>query len=85
MRFSGDWAMLLYTDGLIDGRVGNGSERFGEDRLVDLLKERGAADVTQLADASPLLDELVTEVERLHGDDLPDDVAMVVISARREA
>ena len=85
LRFSGDWAMLLYTDGLIDGRVGNGSERFGADRLVDLLAQRGAADLARLADASPLLDELVTEVERLHGDDLPDDVAMVVVAARQEA
>lgn len=84
LRFAGDWAMLLYTDGLIDGRVGNGSERFGEQRLVDMLERRGAGDVAQLADASPLLDELVSEVEQLHGDDLPDDVAMVVV-ARREA
>jgi len=83
VRFAGDWAMLLYTDGLIDGRVGNGSERFGEQRLVALLERCGAADVARLTDASPLLDELVTEVERLHGGDLTDDVAMVVVSARR--
>jgi serine phosphatase RsbU (regulator of sigma subunit) len=85
LRFAGDWAMLLYTDGLIDGRVGNGSERFGEQRLVELLEERGAANVARLTDASPLLDELVTEVERLHGDDLPDDVAMLVVAARPSA
>lgn len=83
LRFDGDWAMLLYTDGLIDGRIGNGAERFGEQRLVRLLEERGA-DAQRLADASPLLDELVTEVERLHGGELPDDVAMVVLAARRD-
>ena len=83
VRFAGDWGMLLYTDGLIDGRIGNGSERLGEHRLVELLQRCGAADVARLADASPLLDDLVSEVERLHGGDLTDDVAMVVVAARK--
>ena len=82
LRFSGDWAMLLYTDGLIDGRVGDGPERLGEQRLVELLEQRVDGDVARFVDASPLLDELVTEVERLHGGDLTDDVAMVVVAAR---
>jgi serine phosphatase RsbU (regulator of sigma subunit) len=85
LGFAGDWAMLLYTDGLIDGRVGTGPERLGERRLVELLKQRIDGDVTRLADASPLLDELVAEVERMHGGDLTDDVAMVVVAARRGA
>lgn len=85
LRFVGDWAMLLYTDGLIDGRIGEGPERLGEQRLVELLQQRVVGDVRCLADASPLLDELVTEVERLHGGDLTDDVAMVVVAARNGA
>jgi len=85
LRFAGDWAVLLYTDGLIDGRVGDGAERLGEDGLVELLVARIDGDVGRLADASPLLDELVTEVERLHGGDLTDDVAMVVVAARGNA
>lgn len=84
VRFTGDWGVLLYTDGVIDGRVGSGSERLGERRLVDLLRLAGAADVGRLADASPVLDELVSEVERLHGGHLTDDVAMVVVAARRD-
>ncbi len=83
LRFAGDWAVLLYTDGLIDGRVGAGSERLGEQRLVELLERHVDGDAGRLADASPLLDDLVTEVERLHGGDLTDDVAMVVVAARR--
>lgn len=83
LRLADEWAMLLYTDGLIDGRVGEGSERLGERGLVALLEQRVDGDLTRLEDASPLLDELVTEVERLHGEDLTDDVAMVVVSARR--
>jgi serine phosphatase RsbU (regulator of sigma subunit) len=85
LRFSGDWALLLYTDGLIDGRIGEGPERLGEQRLVVLLEQRVDGDIARLVDASPLLDELVTEAERLHGGDLTDDVAMVVVAARRGA
>ncbi|HET6449078.1 MAG TPA: PP2C family protein-serine/threonine phosphatase, partial [Conexibacter sp.] len=85
LRFAGEWAVLLYTDGLIDGRVGEGSERLGEHRLVELLEQRVDGEVGRLADASPLLDELVTEVERLNGGDLTDDVAMVVVATRGEA
>lgn len=83
VRFDGDWALLLYTDGLIEGRVGPGPERLGPERLVELLERRGAADVASLGDASPLLDELVAEVERLHGEALTDDLAMVLVAARR--
>jgi serine phosphatase RsbU (regulator of sigma subunit) len=83
VRFAGDWGLLLYTDGLIEGRIGPGSERLGSERLVELLAARGAADVASLADASPLLDDLVAEVERLHGGDLTDDLAMVLVAARR--
>ncbi|HEX5146218.1 MAG TPA: SpoIIE family protein phosphatase [Conexibacter sp.] len=82
LRFAGDWALLLYTDGLIDGRVGEGSERLGERGLVELLARSGAGEVERLLDAGPLLDEIVGEVERLHGGDLTDDVAMVVVAAR---
>jgi serine phosphatase RsbU (regulator of sigma subunit) len=82
VHFAGDWAVLLYTDGLIEGRIGGGSERLGPERLVGLLERRGAADVACLVDASPLLDELVAEVEGLNGGDLTDDVAMVLVAVR---
>lgn len=85
IEFANDWALLLYTDGLIDGRIGDGSERLGEERLVELLGRHGATNLAGLADAGPLLDEIVTEVERMNGGDLTDDVAMVVVTARRDA
>jgi serine phosphatase RsbU (regulator of sigma subunit) len=78
------WGVLLYTDGLIEGRIGRGSERLGSERLVRLLERVGAGDVRRLADASPLLDELVAEVERLHGGDLLDDLAMVMVATRSD-
>ncbi|HYV17321.1 MAG TPA: SpoIIE family protein phosphatase [Conexibacter sp.] len=80
-----EWALLLYTDGLVEGRIGEGSERLGPDRLVALLERLGADDVERLIDASPLLDQLVAEVEELHGGDLVDDLAMVLVAMRRGA
>lgn len=80
VEFAGDWGLLLYTDGLIEGRVGDGAERLGSERLVELLNDRGAAEIGRLADASPLLDDLVGEVERLNGGDLTDDLAMVLVA-----
>jgi serine phosphatase RsbU (regulator of sigma subunit) len=82
VTFAGDWGLLLYTDGLVEGRIGEGSERLGPDRLVALLERLGASEVERLVDASPLLDELVAEVEELHGGDLVDDVAMVLVAMR---
>ncbi|WP_228431378.1 SpoIIE family protein phosphatase [Baekduia soli] len=34
------WDLLLYTDGLIEGRVGRGAERLGAERLVQLVGGR---------------------------------------------
>jgi serine phosphatase RsbU (regulator of sigma subunit) len=75
------WGLMLYTDGLIEGRVGAGSERLGTDGLAGLARAargRGAA-------GRRLIDELVTEVERLNGDALTDDLAVLMLSRRPEA
>jgi serine phosphatase RsbU (regulator of sigma subunit) len=85
VALTGDWAALLYTDGLLEGRIGRGSERLGPERLVELLRRRRFAEVPGGRDASPLLDELVAEVEGLHGGELTDDLAMVLVAARRGA
>src|SRR5271163_4968457 len=34
----GSWSVLLYTDGLIEGRIGQGSERLGSEGLMDLIR-----------------------------------------------
>ena len=70
------WSLLLFTDGLIEGRVGEGADRLGADGLRALCAELG---VGPDADSS-VADQLVDRVERLNGGDLSDDVALVVIS-----
>ena len=74
---SGPWSLLLYTDGLVEGKVGNGHERLGERRLVELVERELAAPPT---DDKDLLARLIAEVERLNGEPLTDDLAVVLLS-----
>ncbi|WP_019630083.1 PP2C family protein-serine/threonine phosphatase [Actinomadura atramentaria] len=72
------WSLMLYTDGLIEGRVGAGPDRLGSDGLVRLARaarERGAT-------GRALIDALVAEVEELNGDALTDDLAVLLLSHR---
>ena len=72
----GPWSLLLYTDGLIEGRIGQGSERLGTDgltKLADQARSRGLS-------GELLIEHLVTEVEMLNGEALTDDLAVVMIS-----
>jgi serine phosphatase RsbU (regulator of sigma subunit) len=70
------WSLMLYTDGLIEGRVGEGSDRLGTDGLVELAGVARSRGVT----GRSLIDELVGEVERLNGDALTDDLAVLLLS-----
>ncbi|TDB86769.1 response regulator [Actinomadura sp. KC216] len=70
------WSLLLYTDGLIEGRVGESSARLGTDGLVELAR---TARGTGIGGRS-LIDELVGEVERLNGGALTDDLAVLLLS-----
>ncbi len=79
------WTILLYTDGLIEGRVGEGSERLGEAGLRRLLAERLARDPDWRERPQELLGALIEDAERLNGDALSDDVAMLLVGARVNA
>jgi serine phosphatase RsbU (regulator of sigma subunit) len=71
-----DWSLLLYTDGLIEGRVGNGDDRLDVSGLRALVGD-------QHARAVPLADLpgwLVGRAEEINGGPLADDVAMLLVS-----
>ncbi len=72
------WSLLLYTDGLIEGRADHESGRLGEGGLVDLLRESLPAE-----DPAELVDHLIATAERHHRGPLPDDVALVLLSYRQ--
>jgi serine phosphatase RsbU (regulator of sigma subunit) len=73
------WSLLLYTDGLVEGRVGGGTERLEVDGLIGLLTARLAETGTRGIDES-LLDDVLSRVRELHGGDLDDDVAVLALS-----
>jgi len=75
VSFEGDWALLLYTDGLIEGRVGENGERLGQDGMVELVGRQHARGLR----GEDLLRETVSEVRRLNGGELTDDVAVVLL------
>jgi serine phosphatase RsbU (regulator of sigma subunit) len=73
-----DWSVMLFTDGLIEGRIGRGPERLGSDGLMELIA--GArADEPGMADEE-LLDRLIDQVRKLNQGDLDDDLAVLTLS-----
>lgn len=69
------WSLLLYTDGLVEGRIGRDAERLGVERLVELI----AAGQGHPA----MLDRLVDTVEGLSDGHLEDDVAALLLTDSR--
>jgi serine phosphatase RsbU (regulator of sigma subunit) len=79
-----NWTLLMYTDGLIEGRIGTGPERLGSDGLIEIIEafvrtappggqwERRPRD-------ERLLDGLIDRVRELNGGDLDDDLAVLAL------
>jgi serine phosphatase RsbU (regulator of sigma subunit) len=78
------WSVLMYTDGLIEGKIGSGAERLGSDGLIRLIeKERAEADVDDRGDQlanGQLIDSIIKRARELNGGDLDDDLAVLVLS-----
>jgi serine phosphatase RsbU (regulator of sigma subunit) len=71
-----NWSLLMYTDGLIEGRIGAGHERLDVPGLVGLVAEPRAHDVP----LSELPGWLVGRAEELNDGPFADDVAMLLVS-----
>ncbi|MFE1953393.1 MULTISPECIES: PP2C family protein-serine/threonine phosphatase [Streptomyces] len=69
------WSLMLYTDGLIEGRIGDGNRRLGQEGMVDLIRRSRAAGLQ----GEELLDSAVNEVRDLNGGELTDDVAVLLL------
>jgi serine phosphatase RsbU (regulator of sigma subunit) len=86
----GTWSVLLYTDGLIEGRIGKGSERLGSEGLMDLIRaalraapqgngaeQNGEVGTKDVPADDQLLDRVIGDVRELNGGDLDDDLAIL--------
>ncbi|WP_371616613.1 PP2C family protein-serine/threonine phosphatase [Streptomyces sp. NBC_00454] len=80
VELGGSWSLMLYTDGLIEGRIGKGKERLGQDGMVEMINRHLDSGLS----GEGLLEASVTEARRLNGGELTDDVAVVLLS-RSEA
>lgn len=74
-----EWALLVYTDGLVEGRVEGTSDRWGVGGLTEALA------ANPLDDPNAFVDSLLSKAEALHGADLPDDVALLLLQGRARA
>ncbi|MCX4824041.1 fused response regulator/phosphatase [Streptomyces sp. NBC_01142] len=71
------WSLMMYTDGLIEGRQGPDTrQRLGQDGMVEMINRQLAAGL----DGEALLEAAVAEVRDLNGGDLTDDVAVLLLS-----
>ncbi|MFF2998568.1 PP2C family protein-serine/threonine phosphatase [Streptomyces sp. NPDC057950] len=75
VELGGEWSLMLYTDGLIEGRIGEGNQRLGQDGMVDMVRRQLAEGL----EGEQLLRAAVSEVRELNGGELTDDVAVLLL------
>ncbi|MFI6037802.1 PP2C family protein-serine/threonine phosphatase [Streptomyces sp. NPDC051315] len=75
VELGAEWSLMLYTDGLIEGRVGEGRERLGQDGMVEMIRRQLAEGLS----GEELLRAAVNEVRELNGGELTDDVAVLLL------
>jgi serine phosphatase RsbU (regulator of sigma subunit) len=77
VELTGDWALLLFTDGIFEGcREPGSADRFGVPALAEHLRGLLAGQ-TPRAELAPAL---LAEAERRHGGLLTDDVAVLLVA-----
>ncbi|MDM8085814.1 fused response regulator/phosphatase [Cellulomonas cellasea] len=67
------WRLMMYTDGVLEATIRESSDRIGKEglrSLVDAALSRGSAD---------LVTDVLQDVRALHGGELVDDAALVVL------
>ncbi|MGW2207801.1 PP2C family protein-serine/threonine phosphatase [Streptomyces sp. NPDC001781] len=75
VELGAEWSLMLYTDGLIEGRTSPGGPRLGQDGMLDMIHRQ----LSEGLRGEELLRAAVSEVRRLNGDELTDDVAVVLL------
>ncbi|MYR45588.1 fused response regulator/phosphatase [Streptomyces sp. SID5910] len=75
VELGAEWSLMLYTDGLIEGHIGEGRERLGQDGMVEMVRRRFADGLR----GEELIQTAVNEVRDLNGGELTDDVAVLLL------
>lgn len=80
VELGGSWSLMMYTDGLIEGRVGPGEkQRLGQEGMVEMINRR----LAQGLRGDELLEAAVVEARELNGGELTDDVAVLLLARGR--
>jgi serine phosphatase RsbU (regulator of sigma subunit) len=75
VELGAEWSLMLYTDGLIEGHIGQGRERLGQDGMTEMIRRQFAEGLR----GEQLLRAAVNEVRHLNGGELTDDVAVLLL------
>ncbi|RDG35046.1 response regulator [Streptomyces corynorhini] len=76
VELGGVWSLMMYTDGLIEGRVGVGSkQRLGQEGMVEMINSQLASGLS----GDDLLEAAVARARELNGGELTDDVAVLLL------
>jgi serine phosphatase RsbU (regulator of sigma subunit) len=76
-----NWSLLLYTDGLIEGRISQGPYRLDTEGLIDLVRDALGPlpfDPGRVSEEH-LLRRLTEQVRKLNNGDLNDDIAILAL------
>ena len=68
------WRLLMFTDGLVEGRSAEPGQRLGVEGLLALARAS-----EWYAESGPLVDDLIHRARQLHGGDLSDDLAVLAV------
>jgi serine phosphatase RsbU (regulator of sigma subunit) len=82
------WTVLMYTDGLIEGKVGTGPERLGSEGLIKIIEKARAqvpaGPATDRQATERIVDSVIGQARELNGGALDDDLAVLAISGRAQ-
>jgi serine phosphatase RsbU (regulator of sigma subunit) len=78
------WTVVMYTDGLIEGKVGAGPERLGSEGLIKVIEKARvqptAGPMTDRQDTERIVDSVISQARELNGGALDDDLAVLAVS-----
>lgn len=74
LELSASWRILLYTDGVLEATIQGSADRVGKTGLLRIVDG-----VVGSAPQDELVDRVLHDVRALHGGDLVDDAAVVVL------